>query len=88
MNPTLKFIYSASAVVCIVAMLGCNEPKEKLPHRFKWDVAVCNSVGCNHYNCDTYQVKGNTYYLFQSDSLTNQVTVTAGIAVIASKNQY
>lgn len=68
-----------------IMVTGCNEPKEAPRHHYNWDVAVCNSIGCNHYDCDTYTQDGTTYKLFVSDTLTNQVTVTAGIAVIISK---
>lgn len=73
-------------VLATILLVGCNElPKEKPSHQYKWDVAVCNSIGCNHYDCDTYKQTGDTYFLYCSDTLTNQITVTAGIAVIVSK---
>jgi len=71
-------------ILCIL-ILGCDLPKDTSRHKYKWDVAICNSTGCNHYDCDTYTQNGDTYKLFCADTLTTQVTISIGVAVIISK---
>ena len=66
-----------------------NVPDEKTPdappHQFKWDVSVCNNVGCNHYYCDAYQRDGDTYKLLRSDTVSDVIQIVPGIAKIFSK---
>lgn len=81
------FLYVCFILLTLsVTSCGPDETIKQPPiHRFKWDVAVCNSVGCNHYDCDSYIRDGDTYKLFQSDSLTNIIQISPGVPIIFSK---
>lgn len=63
MNPTLKLIYSASAVLCIVAMLGmpCMAQRKLKPRYYKveWSFALMN--GCYDSGYSTYKSMNISY---------------------------
>ena len=87
-NYTKIFGLILVAYVLSLALIGCGDTTTKdIPqHQFKWDVSVCNSVGCDHYYCDSYERDGDTYKLLQSDTITNVIQIVPGIAIIFSKN--
>lgn len=77
-----------TVILFTILCYACNMPPQPKQQFFKYDVAVCNSIGCNHYDCQNYRQTGNTYQLLDSAGLViNQITVTGGIAIIVTLNK-
>jgi hypothetical protein len=86
MTKLLQLIKVLLITLCVL-LVSCDEPQVKQPpiHRFKWDVAVCNDNGCNHYDADTFVRDGDVYKLYTSDTLTNVIQILPGVPIIISK---
>jgi hypothetical protein len=85
----MKTILTISLLlISLGVVVGCNQQKQApLPYH-KWDVKICNSLGCDHYDCDSFKQDGNNYILMDSaGNVINQLTMSPGIAIVASVNK-
>ena len=82
-NLTNKY---AILIILLISILGgCNLPES--PRHKKYTAHIGNWVGGSSYECDYYKRDGNTYQLFDKDSiLVTEITLTAGYRIVINKN--
>ena len=81
----VKWILGILAVVFLIGLFlsqgAFSEPMDE-PSVPKYEVRVSNSIGGHTYHCESYELDGNTYKLFDADTtLTNEITITDGYVV-------
>lgn len=68
----MKHLTIILALVAIVAA-GCDTTTEKPSRFYKYDVKVCNSVGCDHYDADSVVRNNDTYQLYIDGQKTTEI---------------
>ena len=84
-RPWVRVVRTILIIVASIFIIGLflsQVPDEVEEENPKYHVRVSNSIGGDSYYCEFYTLDGNTYKLFDTDSiLTNEITITDGYVV-------
>lgn len=67
---------------------GCVSPPDYIPPYHKYTLTICNNIGCEDYDCESYNQNGNTYKLLDSAGVViEQITISNGYFVKIALNK-
>ena len=85
----LKKIAIGFGLLVLIGVVVALQPSNSAPApEMQWQISISNFTNAQHYDCDHYVIKDNTYFLYDTANVnTNVLTITNGYFIEARLNK-